>query len=105
MKNYWNETGTYEALGKKLNAMIPTGGSVKNPEKNPKLERYRKMVNAYYDLYCNGGGNSCRKTAYYFPKTITLARRNNWDECYKITEPIMDKAILLASKEQGVRDG
>jgi len=99
--SYWNYTGTYEELGKKLDELIPVGGSVENAKENPKLERYRKMCNAYADLYCNGGGNSCRRTAYFFPKAIYWANRNNWDECRKITEPIMDKAILLATKESG----
>tara|TARA_R100001082_G_scaffold93003_1_gene59733 strand:- start:214 stop:555 length:342 start_codon:yes stop_codon:yes gene_type:complete len=102
--NYWNDTGTYEELGKKLDKLIPVGGSVENPKENPKLERYRKMCNAYYDLFCNGGGNSCRRTAYFFPKAIYWANRNNWNECYLITEPIMDKAILLAAKEAGFID-
>ena len=100
-KCYWHYSGTYEKEGEKLDALIPVGGSVDSPKQNPKLERYRKMVNAYSDLYQNGGWNPCRKTAYYFPKAIYWANRNNWDECFKITEPIMDKAILLASKEQG----
>ncbi len=99
--NYCDGTGTYEELGKKLDELIPVSGSVENPKKNPKLERYRKMCNAYSDLSRNGGGNSCRRTAYFFPKTITLARENRWDEIYEITEPIMDKAILLAAKEAG----
>lgn len=107
--NYWSGTGTYEELGKKLDELIPVSGSVENPKENPKLERYRKMCNAYFDLFCNGGGNPCRRTAYFFPKTITLARtafvyENNWNECYLITEPIMDKAILLAAKEAGFID-
>lgn len=99
---YWDETGTYESLGKELDLLIPDGGSVINSEENPKLENYRKMVNAYYDLFNNGGGNSERKTAHYFPRTTTYARRNRWSRCYEITEPKMDKAILLAAKEQGI---
>ena len=102
--NYSDGTGTYEELGKKLDELIPVSGSVENPKENPKLERYRKMCNAYSDLFCNGGGNPCRRTAYFFPKTITLARENRWDEIHEITEPIMDKAILLAAKEAGFID-
>ena len=102
MNNYFDETGAYEVLGKKLDNLVPTAGSVMQPNKNPKLEKYRKMVNAYYDLYNNGGGNPCRKTAYYFPKTITLARSDDWEGCLAITEPLMDKAILLAAEEQGI---
>ena len=100
--NYWEGTGTYDALNEKLEALVPASGSVHDPENNPKLERFRRMSNAYCDLFRNGGGNPCQKTAYFFPKTISLARRFNWDSVFNITEPIMDKAILLAAKEQGV---
>ena len=54
MKNYFDGTGTYEKLGKKLDALIP------------------------------------------------LAGRDDWKGCIEITEPLMDKAILLASEEQGL---
>jgi len=100
--NYWYGTGTHEKLSAELDELLPIAGSVDNPEQNPKLERYRKMNNAYYDLYNNGGGNPSSKTAYYFPKTITHARYGDWESCYAITEPLMDKAIILASIEQGL---
>tara|TARA_R100001460_G_C3469048_1_gene166926 strand:- start:45 stop:371 length:327 start_codon:yes stop_codon:yes gene_type:complete len=100
--NYWYGTGTHEKLSSELDELLPIAGSVDNPKQNPKLERYRKMNNAYHDLYCNGGGNPSSKTAYYFPKTITHARYDDWESCYAITEPLMDKAIILASKEQGL---
>tara|TARA_R100001143_G_C3320651_1_gene114613 strand:- start:393 stop:752 length:360 start_codon:yes stop_codon:yes gene_type:complete len=103
--NYWDNTGTYKLIKDKLEKLIPVEGSVNDTENNPKLERFRLMSNAYYDLFNNGGCNSCRKTAYYFPKTISLAKKYNWDAIYEITEPIMDKAILLAAKEQGIITG
>ena len=103
--NYWDNTGTYKLIKDKLEKLIPVEGSVNDTENNPKLERFRLMSNAYYDLFNNGGCNSRRKTAYYFPKTISLAKKYNWDAIYEITEPIMDKAILLAAKEQGIITG
>jgi hypothetical protein len=102
--NYWEGTGKHENLSSKLDELLPVMGSVDNPEQSPKLERYRKMNNAYYDLYNNGGGNPSSKTAYYFPKTITHARYDDWESCNAITEPLMDKAIILASLEQGLID-
>ena len=102
MNNYFDSTGKYEVLANKLAELIPPEGSIKNPKQNPKLEKYRRMTNAYYDLYNNGGGNPCRKTAYYFPRTITLAKNDDWKKIIEITEPIMDKAILEASIEQGL---
>ena len=104
MSNYWNKNGKYQKLADKLEKLIPVSGEVKNPEDNPKLERFRKLVNAYYDLYNNGGGNENRRASYYFPRAIRFAENNDWDRCYEITEPIMDEAILEASEEQGVND-
>ena len=52
--SYWNNNGLNELLGKQLQEMIPAEGSVVNPRKNPKLERFRKAQNCYYDLYNNG---------------------------------------------------
>ena len=99
---YWGDCGTHQILSEKLHKLVPSSGEVDNLEENPKLERYRKMVNAYYDLYNNGGTNTSRKTAYYFPRTVTYARQMRWDRCHEITEPRMDRAILLAAKEQGL---
>jgi hypothetical protein len=101
-KTYWNSNGTYQKLSEQLENMIPSMGEVENPKQNPKLERLRKLTNAYYDLYNNGGCNPCRGTAKYFRGTITMARDRKWEDCYAVTEPIMDKAILKAAKEQGL---
>ena len=99
---YWGEDGTYQDLSVKLHELVPSSGTVDYPEQNPKLERFRKMSNAYYDLYNNGGTNTGRETAYYFPRTVTYAKQMRWDRCYEITEPKMDRAILQAAKEQGL---
>ena len=95
---------TYEALDKNLNRRIPVSGPIENAAGAPKLERYRLVFNAYYDLYNNGGGNPSRRTAYYFPKAIYWAHRNKWDEVAKITEPILKRAIFLAARECGLID-
>ena len=99
---YWGEDGTYQDLSEQLHDLVPSSGSVDCPEQNPKLEKFRKMSNAYYDLYNNGGTNTGRKTAYYFPRTVTYAKQMRWNRCYEITEPKMDRAILQAAKEQGL---
>ena len=96
MGNYWNGTGRFEDLGKWLDKMVPRYGECE--KHHGRLERYRKMCNAYYDLFCNGGGNACRGTARYFGGIVKrYAELGLWDECYKITEPKMDKAILDAA--------
>ena len=93
---YWNGTGRFEDLAKWLDKMVPTRGECE--KHHGRLERYRKMCNAYYDLFCNGGGNACRGTARYFGGIVKrYAELGLWDECYKITEPKMDKAILDAA--------
>ena len=84
---------------------------MEDKKSNPKLERYRLMCNAYYDLFNNGGGNTIRKTSYYFPGAITAFNRPRWGawdyeaqlrKTYAITEPIMAKAVCDAALEQGI---
>jgi len=101
-KTYWHDNGEYQELADELEKLIPVSGEVENADENPKLERFRKVGNAYHDLFNNGGGNPCRGTAKYFPGTISLASVSEWDKVYEITEPIMSRAILKAAKEQGI---
>ena len=54
-KTYWNSRGTHQTLIIELQNLIPTEG--KCSTKTPKLEKLRKAINAYYDLYNNGGCN------------------------------------------------
>jgi hypothetical protein len=98
MGNYWNGTGRFEDLGKRLDKMVPAQGEC--DKHHGRLERYRKMCNAYYDLFNNGGGNNEHtRVSYYFPKAITLAKGNSpeWDLIYEVSELEMDKAILDAA--------
>jgi hypothetical protein len=83
--NYWNNTGRFQSLANDLEKLIPSAGPVENARQNPKLERLRKIVNAYYDLLNNGGGN-----------------RSSWCQVYARTEPVLDNAILDAALEQGL---
>ena len=96
--NYWYGTGRFEDLGKWLDKMVPAQGECE--KHHGRLERYRLMCNAYYDLFNNGGWNNEHTgVSYYFPKCITLAKGNfpEWDLIFEITEPKMDKAILDAA--------
>ena len=100
---YWNGKGRYQKLADKLLELVPDSGKVKDFENNPKLERLRLINNAYYDLYNNGGANNNnRKVSRYFPNCITYAKRNLWDACREITEPVFDRAVIAASVEQGM---
>ena len=99
---YWGHNGTYEELSKKLEDMVPPSGPVADPENNRWLERFRLMSNAYYDIYQNGGGNVGRRASYYFKYAVPLAMAGRWADVAEITEPVMDRAVLKAAKEQGL---
>lgn len=101
--NYWNNAGRYQTLADQLQALIPDSGSVAQPRKNRALERFRVAVNAYYDLYNNGGCNrrsTIRK--YLSPYVMFYARQRRWDCVARLTEPAMDALILEAAREQGL---
>lgn len=55
--NYWNNRGRYQDKADKLAVLLPSMGEVENAEQRPELERFRAAVNAYYDLFNNGGWN------------------------------------------------
>jgi|TARA_R110000744_G_scaffold165511_1_gene282631 hypothetical protein len=108
---YCNGDGKYEGYNAELKRLIPPKGAVEDPKNNPKLERYRKMANAYGDISRNGGQNRNKEVSYFFPKVLTLLwevkgeprRRDLFDRynaAFAIIEPIMDKAILFAAVEQ-----
>ena len=105
-KTYWNGKGRYQKLADRLLKLDPIKGEIEDLENNPKLERLRLINNAYYDLYNNGGwNNDTRKVSKYFPSCITLAKKNLWDMCAEITEPVFDRAVINASIEQGILEG
>ena len=54
--NYWNGTGRFEDLGKWLDKLVPAAGAC--AAHHGRLEKYRLMCNAYYDLFNNGGGTT-----------------------------------------------
>ena len=103
---YWNHKGKYNELAEKLQALIPVEGAVANPRKNKKLEKFRKAVNCYYDLYNNGLCNRASS----FAKVFGLPAREyrligkflRYDaSLYADTEQVMDKIVYEAAVEQG----
>jgi len=102
---YWNHNGKYNELAEKLQALIPAEGAVANPRKNKKLEKFRKAVNCYYDLYNNGLGNRASAFAKVFgiaSRDYKYARSWRYMDClYTETEQVMDKIIYEAAVEQG----
>lgn len=103
---YWNNNGKYEDFAQKLQNLIPSEGQVLNPRKNKKLEKFRKAVNCYYDLYNNGLCNRASS----FSKVFGLPARAyklrgkylRYDaSLYAETELVMDKIVYEAAVEQG----
>lgn len=100
---YWNNNGRFNKFAHAVQELIPAEGAVKNPAKNKALERYRKAVNCYYDLYNNGLCN--RKAA--FSKIFGISASNERTGrgsfsayLYEHVERRMDSIILDAYAEQ-----
>lgn len=56
MGTYWTQDGQYQEALTTLESQIPVTGECDDP----KLESLRKAINAYHDIFNNGGGNACR---------------------------------------------
>jgi hypothetical protein len=102
---YWNSKGKHQVVADALQELIPDSGSVKNTIKNKQLERFRKAVNAYYDLYNNGLYN--RKSS--FSRIFGVAagdyeyRRGEFSpRLYELAEEKMNEIIELAAAEQNI---
>lgn len=100
---YWNHNGRFNDMAVKLQELIPVEGAVKNTQKNKCLERFRKAVNCYYDLYNNG---LCNRQA-SFNKLFGVAASNYryshgrfGQSLYDLVERKMDQFILDAYAEQ-----
>lgn len=53
---YWNHNGKYQELSDRIQKLIPRSGECEDP----KLELFRVVGNAYYDIYNNGACNGSR---------------------------------------------
>jgi hypothetical protein len=106
---YWNRTGRYENAAKSLHEMIPASGPVVNPRANPKLERFRKAVNCYHDLYNNGLCNRAASFSKLFCLTLSEYRfkrlHGGWyisPSLYAAVELRMNAIVRDAADEQGL---
>lgn len=104
MNTYWNDRGTHNDKAKALQDLIPIAGAVPHRRtKNLHLERFRKAMNAYYDLYNNGLWNRAREFANLFKLygLREVMRHGKLNESTtKAIEIMMDEYVLLAYKEQ-----
>jgi len=103
---YWNSKGTHQELANKLQEMVPASGPVLGGKKNAALENFRKAVNAYYDIFNNGGmnrGAQIRSTFKFSMRAYAVGRYgHDWNGIHAVVEPTMDRIILEAAKEQGL---
>ena len=96
-----------------LNELVPFEGSVTNINKNRCLERFRTAQNVVHDIFNNGLGNRGKQLKvlklkiwelpldYY--RGGELIQPANWTRIQEIVEPKMEKVILDAAKEQGIK--
>jgi len=97
MKNtYWNNNGKHQYSINALISIVPAEGEC--PKHRPKLERFRRAWNAYYDLYNNGGCNR-KYDIRNILKTSSTAFNNRFDEVSEEIEAKMDKIVLDAFSE------
>jgi hypothetical protein len=106
---YWGQQGRYEKAGKALQALVPAVGSVDEPKQNPRLEKFRKASNCYYDLYNNGLGNRASEFSKVFGIRSSQYRYKNgrygYDferYLYDLVEAEMSVIIAEAAAEQGI---
>lgn len=101
---YWNNKGKYQDLAEGVQALIPDQGPVPNARKNPKLERFRKAANCYYDLYNNGLCNRASEFRTVFGIASSKYRTRRWfsDCLFELTESALDNIIFDAAVEQGL---
>ena len=96
-----------------LNELVPFEGSVTNINKNRCLERFRTAQNVVHDIFNNGLMNRGKQLKVLKLKMWELpleqyrggelVMRANWDRVKEIVEPKMEKVILDAAKEQGIK--
>jgi len=99
---YWNGNGTYQGFIDKLSEEIPLEGAVEDKA----IDRLRRAINAYYDIFNNAGCNSAgRKVAYFFPGVMSYINSHHkidWSVVEEMTEPKMDEIILKVAKKKGL---
>lgn len=107
MNTYWANTGRHQALADRLQTLIPIEGPVANTRTNPKLERFRKAANCYYDLYNNGLFNRASefRTVFGIASSNYRTADRKWftNELFTLTEAAMDTIVLEAAAEQNIR--
>ena len=102
---YWNGKGQLTTKAAILTALYPSSGSVEKAHKNPKLERFRKVQNAYYRLFNDGDSNGRLLGVYSYeikfaPWQSLEYRKTIWKHVGETADKALEKAIVEAWKEQ-----
>jgi len=112
--SFWNNNSPLKELADKVQKLVPAQGDIKG-SRNRKLERWRKAMNAYYDLHNNGLCNRAQS----FSKIFKMAPSHymtgwNWKVKYRyftqddfrrigeVIEPKMEQMCIDAAVEQGI---
>jgi hypothetical protein len=101
---YWNNNGTYQSTADKLQELIPVEGDIKGAS-NKALEKFRKAVNCYYDLYNNGLCNRARSFAAVYGISASIYGsygRGYSPALYRKVEERLNEIIEAAAAEQGI---
>jgi hypothetical protein len=105
-KTYWNDQGRLQDNIKELQELIPVAGKCEKPMSvNKHLDRLRRAVNHYYDLYNNGLWNRRNTFQTLFgisPADLLNSNGYFWNEEHgtEFMEMKMDKFIRDAYIEQ-----
>lgn len=107
---YWASNGKYQTAVDMLTSMLPADGEVPNKLQHPKLEKFRKAVNLYYDLYNNGLWNHTPADfrsvfSGLNPNAFKVKKGANSHRAvfFKLVEVLMDDIIEDAVLEQAAR--
>lgn len=104
--SYWNGNGKYQAVYNTLNDKIPASGACEDARgANRHLDKLRRAVNCYYDLFNNGLGNRAAEFRQIFGFGGTVIDTvYHYRDCEPLRrlEAAMDELIVNAANEQGV---
>lgn len=105
-ESYWNSRGRFLSQYKKLSERIPASGPCEDScGKNRHLDRLRRAVNAYNDLFNNGLANRKGDFIDLFGFNPDIRPDGGVvvnGALFRRTEPRMDRFIRLAAIEQGI---
>ena len=110
--SFWNSNNPLCEAANKLQELVPASGEVENKRKNRALEKFRKAVNCYYDLYNNGLCNRASEFYGVFKLASSHYKQTKWgkhgpihgfmDCLYEEVEPLLEVIVVKACQEQGI---